>query len=136
MPAKEAFAIGALSAETGVNIETIRYYERIDLLRKPARSAAGYRLYQAGDVARLCFVRRARDLGFSIEDVRRLLALADRKSRSCETAKEIAEAHLEAVRAKLADLRQMERVLAATVKACGSGTVPDCPLLGALGRLA
>ncbi|MDP1749192.1 MAG: helix-turn-helix domain-containing protein [Reyranella sp.] len=135
MPTKDAFAIGALSEETGVNIETIRYYERIGLLRKAARSAAGYRLYRAGDVARLCFVRRARDLGFSLEDVRRLLALADRESRSCEGAKEIAEAHLEEVRAKLVDLRQMERVLAATVKACGRGAVPDCPLLGSLGRL-
>ena len=136
MPAQDALAIGALSGRSGVNIETIRYYERIGLLRKPARSAAGYRLYRPDDVARLNFVRRARDLGFSIEDVRRLLDLADRKPRSCEGAREIAQAHLDEVRAKIADLRQMEDVLSVTVKDCARGAVPDCPLLRSLDRAA
>lgn len=136
MRPQEAFAIGALSEKSGVNIETIRYYERIGLLREPPRSMAGYRLYRPEDVSRLNFVRRARDLGFPIEDVRRLLGLADRKSRSCAGAREIAQAHLDEVRAKIADLRRMEGVLSATVKDCARGAVPDCPLLQSLGRAA
>ena len=75
MSAPEVFPIGILSKRSGVNIESIRYYERVDLLRKPARSTGGYRLYRSGDIDRLCFIRRARDLGFSLDEIRRLLEL-------------------------------------------------------------
>jgi MerR family mercuric resistance operon transcriptional regulator len=132
MPATDIFAIGVLSRRSGVNIETIRYYERTGLLRKPARSAGGFRLYSAADAVRLGFIRRARDLGFSLDEVRRLLALADGKSQSCQRVQQIAEGHLADVRAKLADLRRMERVLAASVKSCAEGNLPECPLLRAL----
>ena len=94
MSAPEVFPIGILSERSGVNIETIRYYERVDLLRKPVRSAGGYRLYQSGDIDRLCFIRRARDLGFSLDEIRRLLDLADQKSRSCRRVHDIAAEHL------------------------------------------
>lgn len=77
MTARETFAIGHLSSRSGVNVETIRYYERIGLLAKPLRTSAGYRLYRLADVERLAFIRRTRDLGFSLDDVRRLLDLAD-----------------------------------------------------------
>ena len=123
MPA-EAFPIGVLSRQSGVNIETVRYYERVGLLPKPARSRGGYRLYQPGDVERLGFIRRARD---------RLLDLADQKSRSCRRVHDIAVEHLAEVQAKIADLRRMERVLGTMVRACAQGTLPDCPLLEALG---
>ena len=126
--------IGKLSARTGVNIETIRYYEREGLLSQPERSGGGFRLYSPATVDRLTFIRRARDLGFSLEEVRRLFDLADRKSRSCHNVHELASAHLTNVRAKLADLRRMARVLADLVEACHQGTVPDCPLLEALSR--
>ena len=132
MPA-EAFPIGVLSRQSGVNIETVRYYERVGLLPKPARSRGGYRLYQPGDVERLGFIRRARDLGFSLDEVRRLLDLADQKSRSCRRVHDIAVEHLAEVQAKIADLRRMERVLGTMVRACAQGTLPDCPLLEALG---
>jgi MerR family transcriptional regulator, mercuric resistance operon regulatory protein len=128
----DGIPIGKLSRLTGVNIETIRYYERVDLLRKPVRSAGGYRLYQSGDIGRLCFIRRARDLGFSLEEIRRLLDLADQKSRSCRRVHDIATEHLEEVRMKIADLRRMERVLADMVKTCAQGTMPICPLLETL----
>ncbi len=135
MSAPETFPIGVLSERSGVNIETIRYYERVGLLPRPARSGGGYRLYQAGDADRLCFVRRARDLGFSLDEIRRLLDLADQKSRSCRRVHDIATEHLTQVRQKIADLRRMERILGAMVKTCAQGTVPTCPLLETLGML-
>lgn len=126
------FAIGVLSRRSGVNIETIRYYERARLLAKPARSAGGFRLYVAADAERLGFIRRARDLGFSLDDIRRLLDLADGRSQSCRRVQKIAEEHLADVRAKLGDLRRMERALAGSVRACAEGRLADCPLLEAL----
>lgn len=134
MPEREQFPIGILSERSGVNIETIRYYERVGLLPKPQRSAAGYRLYRTIDSDRLCFIRRARDLGFSLDEVRRLLDLADQKSRSCRRVHDIAVEHLAEVRAKIDDLRRMERVLATLVKACTRGTMPACPLLETLAQ--
>ena len=134
MPEREQFPIGILSERSGVNIETIRYYERVGLLPKPQRSAAGYRLYRTTDSDRLCFIRRARDLGFSLDEVRRLLDLADQKSRSCRRVHDIAVEHLAEVRAKIDDLRRMERVLATLVKACTQGTMPACPLLKTLAQ--
>lgn len=132
MKAQETFAIGQLSSRSGVNVETIRYYERIGLLAKALRTSGGYRLYRPADVERLAFIRRTRDLGFSLDDVRRLLDLADGKSRSCLRVKDIANTHLADVRAKLDDLHRMERVLADLVSACADGTLPACPLLETL----
>ena len=134
MPEREQFPIGILSERSGVNIETIRYYERANLLPKPQRSTAGYRLYRTTDSDRLCFIRRARDLGFSLDEIRRLLGLADQKSRSCRRVHDIAVEHLAEVRAKIGDLRRMERVLATMVKACAQGTLPACPLLETLAK--
>jgi MerR family mercuric resistance operon transcriptional regulator len=132
MSTSAPFRIGALSRRTGVHVETIRYYERSGLLPSPARTAAGYRTYQAADAERLQFIRRTRDLGFSLDAVRRLLGLADQKSRSCRSVHALASAHLDEIRAKIADLQRMEKVLAALVAGCARGTMPDCPLLGAL----
>ena len=136
MAASEIFPIGVLSQRSGVNVETIRYYERVGLLQKPARSTGGYRLYQTADVDRLCFIRRARDLGFSLDEIRHLLGLVDQKSRSCRRVHGIGVVHLADVRAKIRDLRRMERVLATMVRACAQGTMPTCPLLDALGASA
>ena len=128
------FAIGTLSKGTGCKVETIRYYERSGLLPAPARSPGGYRLYGAEHLKRLAFVRRARALGFSIDEVRRLLELADHHRRPCAGARRVAASHLDDVRARLADLRAMERVLKETVARCGQGTGPHCPLIEALYR--
>ena len=125
-------AIGGLSKRTGTNIETIRYYERVGLLPTPARSPGGYRLYGSGHLKRLSFIRRARALGFSIDDVRALLALADHRRRPCAEARDLAAAHLEDVRAKIASLKEMERVLRETVRRCASGKSLHCPLIEAL----
>ena len=125
-------AIGALSKHTGTNIETIRYYERIGLLPAPARSSGGYRLYGAGHFKRLNFIRRARMLGFSIGEVRTLLRLADERKQPCAEVRVVAEAHLSDVRAKIADLEAMERVLEETVARCAKGTGSYCPMIEAL----
>ena len=126
------FAIGVLSKSTGCNIETIRYYERAGLLPTPGRSPGGYRLYGIEHLKRLAFVRRARALGFSIDEVRALLALADHRRRPCAEARGLAATHLEGVRAKIASLKEMERVLRETVSRCGSGKGAHCPLIEAL----
>jgi MerR family mercuric resistance operon transcriptional regulator len=128
------FAIGTLSKGTGCTVETIRYYEHSGLLPSPARSRGGYRLYGTEHLKRLTFIRRARALGFSLEEVRRLLELADHHRRPCGEARRLAAAHLEDVRARIADLQRMERVLKATVARCGRGSGPHCPLIAALYR--
>jgi len=125
-------AIGTLSKRTGCNIETIRYYERVGLLPAPARSSGGYRLYGTEHLKRLAFVRRARALGFSIDEVRTLLRLADERKRPCAEVRVVAETHLKDVHAKIADLRRMERVLKTTVAQCAVGRSADCPLIEAL----
>lgn len=130
-----AIPIGELSTRTGCNIETIRYYERIGVLPAPLRRGR-YRTYGATDVRRLSFVRRARELGFPLESVRALLALADGGATSCGQARDLARAHLTEVRAKIADLRRMERVLIGAVSACDASENIGCPLLKTLSRPA
>lgn len=125
------FPIGELSRQTGCNIETIRYYERIGLLPLAMRRGR-YRSYGQGDVRRLAFVRRARELGFPIEAIRTLLTLAEGDAQSCQQAYHLAQEHLTEVRAKLADLERMAAVLAEAVLACESGDSNSCPLLEAL----
>jgi MerR family transcriptional regulator, mercuric resistance operon regulatory protein len=125
-------AIGAVSKHTGINVETIRYYERAGLLPAPARSSGGYRLYGTDHVKRLSFIRRARVLGFSLAEVRRLLALADQRRRPCAEVRGVAAAHLEEVKGKIADLRQMERVLKETIARCEAGGGSHCPMIDAL----
>jgi MerR family mercuric resistance operon transcriptional regulator len=127
-------AIGTLAKHTGTNVETIRYYERMGLWTAPSRSAGGYRLYGTEHLKRLNFVRRARQLGFSVGEVRTLLRLADERKRPCSEVRVVAEAHLSDVRNKIADLRTMERVLKETVVRCADGAGSHCPLIDALYR--
>ena len=125
-------AIGIVSKRTGTNIETIRYYERAGLLPLPQRSAGGYRLYGTTHLKRLNFVRRARGLGFSLAEVRKLLRLADQRRRPCAEVRVVAEMHLEDVKAKIADLRRMEHVLQETVARCKAGGGSHCAMIDAL----
>jgi MerR family mercuric resistance operon transcriptional regulator len=125
--------IGELSRRTGCNIETIRYYERIGLLPAPVRSAGRYRLYDTGDLQRLSFIRRARDLGFTLDEVRSLVSLSAKDEQAaCASVRELAESHLVEIRAKIADLRAMERVLTASVRRCAAREGPGCPILDVL----
>ncbi|MGJ0507667.1 MAG: MerR family transcriptional regulator [Methylocystis sp.] len=124
--------IGQLAAAAGVNLETVRYYERIKLMPPPARTAGGYRAYERAHICRLAFIRRARELGFSIEQIRALLALAEQSRASCADVREIARTHLNEVRAKLADLARLEGILAETISRCSGDSAPPCPVLNML----
>ncbi len=125
-------AIGELSRLSGVNIETIRYYERIKMIPEPPRTESGRRLYSGTDLRVLAFIRRSRELGFSLEDIRTLLRLGGPEKASCREVREIAAHHLAGIRAKLGDLKKLERLLAKTVARCSGKTAPDCPVLDIL----
>ncbi|MDE2229460.1 MAG: helix-turn-helix domain-containing protein [Alphaproteobacteria bacterium] len=123
---------GALAACTGCNLETIRYYERIGLLPSPPRSAAGYRLYGADLLKRLNFIRRSRELGFTLAEIRGLLRLVDGRKFTCAQVEKLARDHVHEIRRKIADLKKYERVLETMAAQCGGGTVPECPIIDAL----
>lgn len=123
--------IGRLAQRAGCNIETIRYYERAGLLPVPRRKGR-FRRYGHEDVRRLAFVRRARELGFTLAEVRSLLGLAEGGEDVCGEVREIAATHLAGVRATIADLQAMERALADAVRQCSAGEAPGCPLISAL----
>ena len=126
------YTIGDLARATGTKVETVRYYERIGLMPTTARTAGNYRAYERAQVDRLSFIRRARTLGFSIEQVRELLSLADDRSRSCIAVDELARAHLTTVVRKLADLAALQRELEALLGQCRRGTVAECRIIQAL----
>jgi MerR family mercuric resistance operon transcriptional regulator len=121
-----------LARRTGCNLETIRYYEKIGMMPDPPRTPSGYRVYDTEHVSRLKFIMRARELGFSIEETRGLLDLVDGGDQTCAEVKERTELHLADVRAKIADLRRIERVLSATAARCSGEAVPECAVLKTL----
>lgn len=123
---------GELAARTGCNLETVRYYEKIDLLPDPPRRANGYRAYDENHVRRLRFILRARELGFDIGEIRGLLMLVDTERRTCAEVKQRTERHLAEVRGKIADLKRIEHVLAKTAARCSGDEVPDCAVLEAI----
>ncbi|KQT20749.1 MULTISPECIES: helix-turn-helix domain-containing protein [unclassified Bradyrhizobium] len=123
-----------LAQRTGCNLETVRYYEKVGLLPAPPRTPAGYRSYDATHERRVRFILRARELGFALDEIRELLHLADERDQPCADVRAVAAAHLNDVRAKLADLRRMERVLKDVIAQCGNGTQPECPLMETLFR--
>ena len=129
---ESGFTRGDLARAAGCNIETIRYYEKTGLLPDPPRTAAGYRIYSAAHATRLRFILRARELGFSMEDIRGLMGLEDGAAPTCAEVKERTERHLADVRAKIADLRRIEKVLSVTAARCSGEDVPDCPVLETL----
>jgi MerR family mercuric resistance operon transcriptional regulator len=132
VPRAADLSIGQLSQRSGVNIETIRYYERIELLPRPPRTASGRRLFGMNDLRILVFVRRARELGFSTDEIRALLRLGGPEKASCREVREVATLRLDSVRSKLRDLKRLERLLATTVARCTGRTAPDCPVLDIL----
>ncbi|PCI34523.1 MAG: MerR family transcriptional regulator [Alphaproteobacteria bacterium] len=132
VPQKDDFRIGALSRQSGVKIETIRYYERIGVMPPPPRSQSGYRLYDDSHLRRLSFIRRSRHLGFSLEEIRGLLVLVDGHAYSCAQVQALTQDHLETTRRKIADLQKLEGVLGDMVAQCDGGLVPDCPVIDIL----
>lgn len=124
--------IGKLSQLSGVKIPTIRYYEKIRVLPAPSRTENGRRTYGPTETRILAFIRRSRELGFSLDEVRTLLRLGGPEKASCGEVREIAAHHLEDIRAKIHDLRKLERLLAKTVAQCTGTMAPKCPVLDIL----
>ncbi|MBX9643172.1 MAG: helix-turn-helix domain-containing protein [Novosphingobium sp.] len=125
--------IGELASATATKVETVRYYETIGLLPPPARTSANYRAYGSDHLARLSFIRRARDLGFTLEAVRDLLALADDRGKPCDAVDAIASGHLAEVERKIADLTAMRGELRRVIGSCRHNTVADCKIIETLG---
>jgi Cu(I)-responsive transcriptional regulator len=124
--------IGVLAKAADTKVETVRYYERIGLLPKPARTAGNYRAYSDSHRRRLSFIRRSRDLGFSIEQVRALLGLADQRDRDCGAVDSIAKEHLAEVERKIADLNALQAELRKVIGQCRRGSIAECRIMDAL----
>jgi len=128
----DALTIGQLGQATGTKIETIRYYEKIGLLPAPRRTAGNYRSYAAEHLQRLGFIRRSRELGFSIEDVRELLKLAAHGEQPCEEVDQLVVRHLETTERKIEALTRLRRELRDTLDSCKGGRVAECRIIQAL----
>jgi len=126
------FTIGELSKRTGVNIETIRYYEKIGAMPNPPRTAAGYRVYGEDLLKRLTFIRRCRQLGFSMAEIHQLLDLVDAHGYTCGEVQALTLEHAEMVKQKIRDLKSLEKTLRGIASQCTGKKVPECPIIDAL----
>jgi MerR family mercuric resistance operon transcriptional regulator len=124
--------IGELSKQANCKIETIRYYEKITLLPQPARTDSGYRDYDDIHVRRLVFIRRSRELGFTINEIRNLLSLVDSGDYSCNDINAIAIKHIEEIRQKINDLKNLETTLSNISSQCAGNGSPDCAIIDSL----
>ncbi len=131
MKAQTNFTIGALASDAGVNVETIRFYERKGLLRKPPRKSSGYRQYQAEDSQRIRFIKRAQDLGFTLKEIAELLELDTDPTATCGDMRGQAERKLSEVESKIKDLNRMKKTLKRLADACGENkkAVQSCRIL-------
>lgn len=133
MNSDERFSIGELSKATGVKVVTIRYYEQVKVMPAPPRTAGNYRIYGREHLERLQFVRRCRDLGFTLDQVRDLLRLSVQWRMRCSGIDQITENHLKQIGAKIADLRSLASQLRRIKNGCpGKGRIADCRILAAL----
>lgn len=123
------FNIGEAAAATGVSAKMIRHYEALGLLKEARRTVAGYRIYDDADIHTLRFVRRARDLGFSIKEIEQLLGLWRNKRRSSADVRRVAQQHITELQSKIEELQSMRRALEHLVHHCHGDTRPECPIL-------
>tara|TARA_R110002073_G_scaffold193691_1_gene352655 strand:- start:94 stop:504 length:411 start_codon:yes stop_codon:yes gene_type:complete len=123
---------GVLAKQSGVNAETIRYYEKIELMPEPERTSGGHRIYKEVHLQRLCFIRRCREMGFTLEEIRELLSLVDREQVSCDHVQQITQDHVVSIRQKIKDLQRMQGTLRDLAKQCSGENVPECPIIEAL----
>ena len=132
---KTTMTIGKLAQQAGVGIETIRFYEREGLIETPPRTASGYRQYSDAVVRRLQFIRRAKELGFTLNEIKELLSLKTSAGVTCASAKRKAEEKIADIDGKLRTLRRMKRALVDLTKSCNEdGTLDECPILNAMGE--
>lgn len=129
----QAFTIGHAARAAGSKVQTVRYYEQIGLMPRPDRSGGNQRLFTRADIDRLRFIRHSRDLGFSIEAIRELLAMADRPDMPCGEADAIAARHLEEVEARIARLESLRAELERMLRQCAHGAIADCRVIEVLG---
>lgn len=122
-------AIGTAAARAGVSARMVRHYESLGLLTGVARTGSGYRQYTAADVHTLRFIRRARDLGFSMDEIATLLGLWQDKQRASSQVKQIAQQHITSLSERIAAMQAMQRTLQALVQCCHGDGRPDCPIL-------
>lgn len=133
----DCFRIGELARATDTKVVTIRYYEKIGLLPEPPRGDGNYRSYDGDSLNRLRFIRRCRQLGFSLDQVRELMELQAESSRSCAGVDEITAAHLGEIQRKIADLKSLETELRRIAQSCGGGgTIADCRIIEAISPAA
>lgn len=125
--------IGDLARETSTKVTTVRFYESIGLLKSAPRTASGRRTYDASDIERLHFVRNGRRLGFSVDEIRSLIGLAENPDQDCAVASAIAAQHLEQVEAKLEQLAALREELAALSRSCSKVRIADCRIMKAIG---
>ncbi|MFD2238148.1 MerR family transcriptional regulator [Aureimonas populi] len=125
-------SIGHLARQTGTKVETIRFYEKNGLLPAPSRTEGNYRAYEPDHLNRLSFIRRARDLGFSLDQIRALLTLADDRGQSCAAIDAIANEHRAEVEKKINDLLALKAELDRMINRCGHGVVADCRIIETL----
>lgn len=126
------YAIGEMSRRTGVNIETVRYYEKIGMMPKPKRSEGGNRLYNTEQLQRLFFIKRCREIGFSQSEIKALLSMVDRDDVTCAEVHNITTDHAADIRHKIKDLRKLEKVLTQMANECSRGDIPECPIIETL----
>ncbi|MEX0962862.1 MAG: helix-turn-helix domain-containing protein [Pseudohongiellaceae bacterium] len=131
-PQSDQLSIGRLASGSGVKIETIRYYEKIGMMPVPKRSTGGQRIYSQAALNRLHFIRRCRELGFTLKEILLLLTLDATADRSCNEVRDVTLTHLAQIKRKIADLKRMQSVLSKLVVQCDSGSAPACPILEAL----
>ncbi len=129
---KAMSTIGVLAKNSGVNIETIRYYEKVGMMPAPARSVGGYRLYTPEHLKRLTFIRRGRELGFGLDELRSLLRLVDGHTYTCDEVRALTLEHVTGIRSKIADLRRLERIMVSISSKCTGRKIPECPIIDAL----
>ena len=124
--------IGKVAKRTGCNIETIRYYEKEGLLPSPNRTEGGHRLYTEDMIKRLVFIRRARQLGFTMMEIRQLFKIVDGDHVSCERVKTITDIHIQDIKYKIKDLKKMDRILTDLSNKCSGDDIPECPIIDVL----
>lgn len=124
--------IGDIASKSGVLVETIRYYESIDLMPKPERTAGKQRRYTEDDIKRLSFIRHARELGFDVSAIRDILGMVNDSNASCAKIDGIAQAHLTAVEEKIASLQTLRKELKRMLASCNTGTIADCQVIEVL----
>ena len=128
--------IGEAARESGVSAKKIRHYESLGLLKEAKRTYAGYRIYDANDVHTLRFVRRARDLGFSMKQIEQLLSLWQNRRRSSSDVRRVAQSHIAELNEKIKELQAMRRTLEQLVQHCHGDHRPECPILDDLAGAA